>query len=115
MNDLRTRFLERHRKWLHEAIEIVPPPAKRAYPEKAQEDPAGGASPSNVLHSDEVGPNAVATIQPDVAAPSNAATAEEETRGTKAGPDVAVARELRMRTVIQPLQLLQAGRNSWRC
>ena len=115
INDLRTRFLERHRKWLHEAIDIVPPPAKRACPEKAQEDPAGGASLSNVLHSDEAGPSTVAAIQPDVATPSNAPTAEEEAHGTKAGQDVAVARELWMRRVIQPLQLLQAGRNSWRC
>nr|CAN72789.1 hypothetical protein VITISV_025818 [Vitis vinifera] len=99
INDLRTRFLERHRKWLHEAIDIVPPPAKRACPEKAQEDPAGGASLSNVLHSDEAGPSTVAAIQPDVATPSNAPTAEEEAHGTKAGQDVAVARELWMRRV----------------
>ena len=115
MNGLRTRFLERHRKWLHETIDIVPPPAKRACPEKAQEDPVGGASPLNVLHSDEAGPSAVAVIQPDAAAPSNAPTAEEEASGTKVGPDVAIARELQMRRVIQPLQLLQARKNSWRC
>ena len=46
MNDLRTGFLERHRKRLHEAIDIVPPPAKRACPEKTQEDPAGGGDSS---------------------------------------------------------------------
>ena len=34
INDLRTGFLERHRKRLHEAIDIVPPPAKRACPKK---------------------------------------------------------------------------------
>ena len=44
MNDLRTRFLERHRKRLHEAIDIVPPPAKRACLENNQEDPARGSS-----------------------------------------------------------------------
>ncbi|KAL6319916.1 hypothetical protein AAG906_036990 [Vitis piasezkii] len=104
MNDLRTRFLERHRKWLHEGL--------------SREGSGGSvrrASPLNVLYSDEAGPSAVAAIQPDAAVPSNAPTAEEEARGTKAGLDVAVARELRMRRVIQPLQLLQAGRNSWRC
>ena len=44
MNDLRTGFLERHRKQLHEAIDIVPLPAKRACLEKAQEDSVGGSS-----------------------------------------------------------------------
>ena len=44
MNDLRTRLLERHRKRLHEAIDIVPPPAKRACLENNQEDPARGSS-----------------------------------------------------------------------
>ncbi|RVW44261.1 hypothetical protein CK203_099618 [Vitis vinifera] len=69
MNDLRTGFLERHRKQLHEAIDIVPLPAKRACLEKAQEDPVG-APPSIMPHSDEV---------------------EEEARGTEAGQDAAVA------------------------
>lgn len=33
--DLRVGFKERHRKRLHEAIDMVPPPAKKACPEKA--------------------------------------------------------------------------------
>ena len=35
MNDLRAEFMERHRKRLYEAIDIVHFPAKRPYPEKA--------------------------------------------------------------------------------
>lgn len=57
MNDLRTEFLERHRKRLYEAIGIVPPLAKRVCPEKAQEDPAEGAPPLTMPQPDEVGPS----------------------------------------------------------
>lgn len=32
--DLRAGFKERHRKCLHEAIDMVPPPAKRVYLER---------------------------------------------------------------------------------
>ena len=102
MNDLRTGFLERHRKWLHEAIDIVPPPAKRACPEKAQEDPAGEAPPSTMPQSDEAGPSAVAVTQPNVAGPSASAPVQpdaiaprntptiEKVHGTEVGLDVVV-------------------------
>ena len=105
MNDLRIGFLERHHKRLHEAIDIVPLPAKRVCPERDEEDPATEAPPSTMPQSDEAGPNAVAAtqlnvtgpsaavvVQPDVAAPSNAPAAKE-VRGTEGGSDAAVAEE----------------------
>ena len=48
MNNLRVKFLERHRKRLREAIEIVSLLAKRVCPERAEEDPAMEAPPSSV-------------------------------------------------------------------
>ncbi|KAL6315266.1 hypothetical protein AAG906_000348 [Vitis piasezkii] len=84
MNDLRTGFLERHRKRLYEAIDIVPSPAKRVCPKNPQEDPA--AKP------DVAGPSAAAVVRPDTGTPSNA-SATEKARGTKGGPDVAVSEE----------------------
>ena len=48
MNDLRTGFLKRHRKRLHEAIDIVPPPAKKVCPERAKEDLVTEAPPSTM-------------------------------------------------------------------
>lgn len=39
---LRTEFMERHHKCLYEVIDIISPPAKRACPEKAQEEPTEG-------------------------------------------------------------------------
>lgn len=38
-NDLRVGFKERHYKRLYEAIDMVPPPTKKACPEKAREEP----------------------------------------------------------------------------
>lgn len=38
-NDLRVSFKERHYKRLYEAIGMVPPPTKKACPEKAREEP----------------------------------------------------------------------------
>lgn len=35
MNDLRVEFKEKHRKRLHEAINMVLPPAKKACPDRA--------------------------------------------------------------------------------
>ena len=105
MNDLRTGFLERHRKRLHEAIDIVPPPAKRVYLERAEEDPEMEAPPSTMPQSNEegsnvaaatqpnvIGPSVAVVVQPDVAAPSNAPAAEE-VRGKKGGSDAAVTEE----------------------
>lgn len=39
--DLRVGLMERHHKRLYETINIVPLPAKKACPEKTQEDPTG--------------------------------------------------------------------------
>lgn len=47
MNDLRIGFIERHHKRLYEVIDIVPPLAKRACPERAQEEPIGEGSSSD--------------------------------------------------------------------
>ena len=88
MNDLRTGFLERHCKRLHEAIDIVSPPAKRACLEKAQED-LGGAPLSTMPQSNEASPSAATAVQPEAATPSNASTAEE-VRETEAGPDAVI-------------------------
>ncbi|KAL6329199.1 hypothetical protein AAG906_014808 [Vitis piasezkii] len=74
MNDLRTEFLERHRKRLHETIDIVPSPAKRACPEKAQEDSMGGGN-GGLLHR-----------------PCPIRTKREKARGTEVGLDAAVAK-----------------------
>ena len=67
MNDLRVRFLERHRKRLYDPIDIDPPPTKRVCPERVEEDPATEVPPSTMSHSDKAGPNAAAATQPDVA------------------------------------------------
>lgn len=47
MNDLRIRFIERHRKCLYEVVDIVSPLAKRACPERAQEEPVEEGSSSD--------------------------------------------------------------------
>ena len=102
MNDLRTGFLERHRKWLHKAIDIVPLPTKRVCPEKAQEDPAGEAPPSTMPQSEEAGPSAATVTQLDVVGPSAAAAVQldavtprntltiEKVHGTEVSLDVMV-------------------------
>lgn len=74
MNDIRSGFMERHRKCFYEVIDIDPLPAKRPCPEKAQEDPAGEAPPSIVPHLDIAGPRAAVVTQLDVAGPSNTPT-----------------------------------------
>ena len=102
MNDLRVRFLERHRKRLYDPIDIVPPPTKRVCPERVEEDPTAEVPPSTMSHPDKAGPsaatttqpdvarlNAVAVVQPDVVAPNNVPSAEEA-RGTEGGPDAAI-------------------------
>lgn len=63
LNDLRTYFKERHRKCLHEAIDMVPPPAKRACSEGVREEP-GREVPSMLVPSlDVVGPSSVPAIE----------------------------------------------------
>ena len=57
MNDLRTEYKEKHRKRLHEAIDMVPPPAKKACSERAQEELAREVPPVAVPPSDVAGPN----------------------------------------------------------
>ena len=69
MNDLRTGFLEKHRKRLNKAIDIVPPPAKRVCPERTEEDSATKAPLSTIPQSNEAGPSTVAATQLDVAGP----------------------------------------------
>ena len=105
MNDLRTGFLKRHRKRLHEAIDIVPPPAKKVCPERVEEDLVMEAPPSTMPQPDEVGPSVVTATQPDVAGPSAAAMVQpdivapsnapivEEVRGTEGGLDALVIEE----------------------
>lgn len=105
MNDLRVGFLERHRKRLNEAFNIVPPPAKRVCLERAEEDPTMKAPPSTMPQLDEAGPsaaaatqlniagpNVVAVVQPNAVVPSNIPAAEEA-RGMKGGPDTTIAEE----------------------
>ena len=43
MNDLRMGFLQRHRKRLYDLIDLAPPPAKKACPDRGGEDPAAEA------------------------------------------------------------------------
>lgn len=59
MNDLRARFKERHHKRFYETIDMVPSPAKKACPERVQEEPTRGAPPMTVPQSDVVGPSIV--------------------------------------------------------
>lgn len=73
MNDLRVGFKERHYKHHHEAIDMVSPPAKKACPERAHEEPARKVPP-------------VAVPPPDVARPSSAPIAEKEADGKESGP-----------------------------
>ena len=91
MNDLRTKFLERHRKRLHEAIDIVPPQAKRACPSTVPHSDEAGPSAAVVTQPDVAGPSAAIAIQLGAAKPSNALAAEEEARGAESGPDAAIA------------------------
>ena len=60
MNDLRARFLERHRKRLYDPTDIVPLLAKRVCPERVEEDPAAKVPPSTMSHPNETGPSAAA-------------------------------------------------------
>lgn len=65
MNDLRVGFKERHRKLLYEAIDMVIPQPKKAYPKRTQEEQTKGVPP-------------VVVPQPNVAGPSSAPVTEKE-------------------------------------
>ena len=60
MNDLKIGFLERHRKRLYEAIDIVPSLAKGVCPERAEEDSTTEAPILTMPQPDEAGPSAAA-------------------------------------------------------
>ena len=118
MNDLRTGFLQRHRKLLFDPIDLAPPPVKRVCPERGEEDPTTEIPLSATTHSDEVGSSAATAVQPDAAgsvivakaqldvpgpsaaavtqpgttAHSNTSTAVE-TRGTEEVPEAAIDEE----------------------
>ena len=74
MNNLRTGFLQRHRKRLYDPIDLAPPPAKRVCPERGREDLAIEAPLSTTTHPDEEGSSATAAVQPDATGSNTAAT-----------------------------------------
>ena len=78
MNDLRTGFLQRHRKQLYDPIDLAPPPAKRVCPERGGEDPATEVPLSATAHSDEAGSSTAAVVQLDIAGSDAAATARPD-------------------------------------
>ena len=62
-NDLRAGFKERHHKCLHEAIDMVPPPAKRACPERAWEELGREVPPMLVPPPDAARPNSMPAVE----------------------------------------------------
>lgn len=62
-NDLRTGFKERHRKCLHEAIDMVPPPAKRACSEGVREELGREVPSMPVPLPNVVGPSSMPTTE----------------------------------------------------
>lgn len=64
--DLRAGFKERHHKRLHEAINMVPSPAKRPCPEEAQEEPGRKVFPMLVPSSNTVGPSSTPATEKEV-------------------------------------------------
>ena len=64
--DLRVGFKERHRKRLHEAIHMVPPPTKRACPEGAREEPRRQVLPMPMPPLDTVGPSSTLVVEKEV-------------------------------------------------
>lgn len=64
--DLRASFKDRHRKRLHEAIEVVALPTKIACPKGVQEEPMRDVHPMPTLPSDAVGPSSVSTIEKEI-------------------------------------------------
>ena len=81
MNDLIAEFKERHHKCLYEAIDMVPPPAKKACLEMAQEKPTRGAPPMVVPQSNVAGPSSAPATEKEAGlttgeAPGDAAPVE---------------------------------------
>lgn len=72
-NNLRVGFKERHRKCLHEAINMAPSPVKKTCPKRVQEEPAREVPPMVVPLS-------------DVARSSSAPVVEKDTGGKEVGP-----------------------------
>ena len=64
--DLRADFKERHRKRLHEAINMVPSPAKKACPEGAQEEPGREVPLMPVPPPDTMGPSSAPAAEKEV-------------------------------------------------
>lgn len=64
--DRRVGFKERHRKRLHEAIDMVPPPAKRACSERAWEELGKEVPPMLVPLLDATGPSSVPSVEKEV-------------------------------------------------
>ena len=64
--DLRADFKKRHRKRLHDAIDMVPPPAKKACPEGAQEEPGRDVPLMPVPPPDTVGPSSAPAAEKEV-------------------------------------------------
>lgn len=64
--DLRASFKERHRKCLHEAIEVVALPTKIACPKRVQEEPMRDVYPMPTLPSNAVGPSRVLTAEKEI-------------------------------------------------
>ena len=118
MNDLRTGFLQRHRKRLYDPIDLAPSPAKRVCLDRGGEDPVtevplsimayldeAGSSAAAAVQPNAVGSNVAATAWPDVPGPSAAAVAQPgviahnnaptavETRGTEGVPEAAIDEE----------------------
>ena len=78
MNDLRTGFLQRHRKRLHDPIDLAPPPVKRVCPKRSGEGPATEVPSSTMHHPDEAAPSAATAVQPDVVGPGVAAMVQPD-------------------------------------
>lgn len=57
--NLRAGFKERHHKHLYEAIDMVPPPTKKACPKKAREETEREAPTTPVPQLDVMGPSNV--------------------------------------------------------
>lgn len=64
--DLRADFKERHRKCLHEAIDVVACPAKRTCPEGFQGEPMKDAFPMPMPSSDAAGFSSMSTVGKEI-------------------------------------------------
>lgn len=64
--DLMADFKKMHRKRLHEAIDMVPSPAKRPCPKEAQEEPGRKVLPMPVPPSNTMGPSSTPVTEKEV-------------------------------------------------